>query len=78
MAPVKSVLFCSPGSDEVNSNGALVAMPTGDVCMIADPERCWAQEKRRKYLANQVGTPEMFSLQDLVPTFQPHLPTKVI
>ena len=33
-----------------------MAMPTGDVCMIADPERCWAEEKRRKYLANQVGT----------------------
>lgn len=40
-----------------------MAMPTGDVCMIADPERCWAEEKRRKYLANQVGTPEMFSIQ---------------
>ena len=54
VAPVKSVLFAALGR-KVNSNGALVAMPTGDVCMIADPERCWAEEKRRKYLANQVG-----------------------
>eukprot|EP00434_Breviolum_minutum_P026604 symbB.v1.2.023516.t1/scaffold2153.1/size87802/7 len=47
---------CSTLYREVNSNGALVAMPTGDVCMIADPERCWAEEKRRKYLANQASS----------------------
>ena len=49
------VTWSGPSCSKVNSNGELVAMTPGTACLIADPDRCWAEEKRRKFLANQAG-----------------------
>ncbi|CAJ1385117.1 unnamed protein product, partial [Effrenium voratum] len=38
---------------EVNSNGQLKSFITGETCLVSDPERCWAEQKRREMLANQ-------------------------